>query len=206
MSHLSACPLSLLGDEYAAAQRTSSPDRSSADQNAPADSNARNISLNHVTVSERGVQLPSSCQDVHSHSGDVVAETILGTHGTAPALDGNASYGEEVAAHVPLHKAASSVPRLSPGVLVPATAQEKPQAQQYPPALAGIKLAAGGCSDVSSLPNQRETSTRGRSDVNYSSQSSPARIMARGRSLSTNRRQGVNHGKLQLSASARCRS
>lgn len=194
MAQLSANPLSLLGDEFVAAQQSSSTDQSPSDQNGNDCPGARSAQNDAVMFEERNLQFSKSLSDGDGQgkTGTVVGETNDGTRREGQARMDNGSTVNEVHSHTYGQESASCGPTLTPGRLVPAKAQDWPRGQQMPPAAAGIKLAAGTFSLVSSLPSQRGSPSRGRSDVNYSSQSSPARIMARGRSLSTNRRQGAN--------------
>lgn len=193
MAQLTTNPLSLLGDEFVAAQRSSSTDQSPSDQNGNDNPGARSAQNDAILFEDRNVLLsdPVSDGDGNGSTGSVLTETNERTHGEGQARLDYSSTVHEVCSRAYRPESASCGPILTPGSLVPAAAQDRPRGQQFPPAVAGIKIAAGNCSLVSSLPSQRGSPSRGRSDVNYSSQSSPARIMARGRSLSTNRRQGM---------------
>lgn len=198
MAHLSTNPLSLLGDEYVAAQQIpSSPELDVQDAAKILNSQGEG---NGVVVMEVGNITPSEFQEkkiVPSFSSAIVADATAKAPSNVHAANGSDNVDERSQPLV-LGRDVSSAGHLTPGSLVPDRAQAGLPAQLYPPALAGIKLSEGGKVAVSSIAQGRDSPTRGRRDVNFSSsQGSPVRIMARGRSLSTNRRQGVKFATMR---------
>ena len=196
MANLSANPLSLLGDEYVAAQRIEGRDDSQSTEPAteeplPCSSEFSGIQR---TIEDRTTSIGLTA---HAPPYDglnlPVAETKVMNKKTELLPQRDDTKLQQAILCESRHRAAFSTPVLSPGSLVPAAAtQGSPRAEFLPPALAGIKCGSSCGGIGASLSPQSGVPTRGRGDVNYSSQSSPARIMARGRSLSTNRKQGVS--------------